>query len=82
MAFANYLYEQNQYDNAAALFEQVIQKHQDYAPAYNNLAHLCYEQGNYAEALQLATMATELDSSGNAAYANTLQMIESKLAGN
>lgn len=80
MAFANSLYEQGQYEHAAEIFRRVIAQHQDYAPAYNNLAHLFHEQGNYTEALQLATLATQLDGTGNAAYANTLRMIESSLA--
>lgn len=79
MAFANYLYAQNQLSSAAEYFRHVIAVHQDYAPAYNNLAHLYYEQGNYSEALQLALKAKQLGSPDIPAYDSTLQMIRQRL---
>ncbi|MDZ7684656.1 MAG: PA2778 family cysteine peptidase [Gammaproteobacteria bacterium] len=46
MGYANHLYQQGDSIAASNQFEQIIDTHPEYAPAYNNLGQLLYEQGH------------------------------------
>jgi tetratricopeptide (TPR) repeat protein len=57
------------WQNSRALFESAIRV----APhkiAYNNLAYFCLRQGEYGEAIELATRAIELDPNYGASYSS------------
>ncbi len=79
MAFGNYLYELGDLEAAADVLLNLTLQNKTYAPAYNNLAHVLYELGQYQSALSFAESAIEFGGAGIQSFLNTRQMIQEKL---
>lgn len=75
MGYGNLLYAQRQRDEAAEQFRAVVTYHPDYAPAFNNLAQIHFEQGDKEQALIYARQAVALGGTYLTTYQNTLEMI-------
>jgi predicted double-glycine peptidase len=75
MGYGNLLYAQAQPEAAAAQFGLVTEQYPDYAPAWNNLAQILFEQGEREQALFHARQAVALGGDLLATYRATLRMI-------
>ena len=75
MGYGNGLYGNGQAEAAADMFRSVIERHVDYAPAYNNLAQLLHEQGKSREALAYARQAVALGGIYLDTYQNTYREV-------
>jgi tetratricopeptide (TPR) repeat protein len=77
MAYGNLLYHQGNATEAAIQYRNVINHHNDYAPAWNNLAEILLETGDKQQARALAYQAIALGGPFIATYRATLQKIDS-----
>lgn len=75
MGYGNMLYSANNPVDAGTRFETVIAHHPDYAPAYNNLAQIRFEQGRFWEAEIYANQAVVLGGIYQDAFRETLRQI-------
>lgn len=73
MGYANFLYRQGHTNMAAAWFAQLIDSHPEYAPAYNNLGQVLYEQGYKDEGVAYVDKAMALGGDFVEDYRSTLQ---------
>ena len=62
------------------LFKEIIRLYPRAGAAYNNLAQILMERGQYSEALEMARKAVTLGGPSQAMYHQTLQEIESKMS--
>lgn len=81
MGYANALYGQQQLDEAARQYAQVLQARPDYGPAHNNLAQVRLAQGLYPEALALIDAAITRGGAFLPAYRATRQEILDAMSG-
>lgn len=79
MGAGNLSYALGNADAALDLFQRVVRRHQDYAPAHNNLAQLLLERGEPDAALLHARQAVALGGEYAALYQATLQQIEAAM---
>lgn len=75
MGYANLRYAEKDLPVAAALYQQVIDHHPAYAPAYNNLAQAQLEMGEWNAARSNANKAVELGGEYVDTYRDTLKDI-------
>lgn len=80
MGFGNLLYGQGDIEGAAKHYQQTIDAHPDYAPAYNNLAQIRLQQDDLQQALVLAEKAVELGGDFSDNYAQTRERVQSAIA--
>lgn len=78
MGLGNTAYALGQIREAEQAFRQVSLDHQQFAPAYNNLAQTLADQGRYPEALKAARQAVRLDGEWLATSQATLEEITRK----
>ncbi len=76
MGYGNMLYQRSDPAGAAEQFGKVTALYPDYAPAWNNLAQLLFEQGDEKQALVHARRAVALGGPFLATYRATLLTIE------
>lgn len=79
MGYGNLLYAQGDIDGAASHYQQTMDAHPDYAPAYNNLAQIRLQQADLDLALMLAEKAVELGGDFSDNYVRTRQRIMSAM---
>lgn len=75
MGYANLLYRQGDLDAATIWFKRVIDAHPEYAPAYNNLGQVLYEQGYQDKGIGYVNEAIALGGDFIDDYRATLQEI-------
>jgi hypothetical protein len=75
MAYGNLLHEQGDIEAAAEQFRTTIAYDPGYAPAYNNLAQILMQQGEFTEALVLADKAVALGGDFIANYLRTREQV-------
>ncbi len=75
MGYGNLHYAAQELAEAAKLFTAVIASHPDYAPAYNNLAQVQFEEGKQVAAERNARKAIALGGNYLDIYQQTLQTI-------
>lgn len=73
MGYANFLYRQGEFDGAATWLKRLIDDHPGYAPAYNNLGQVLYEQGHKDEGVAYVHQAMALGGDFIDDYQATLQ---------
>lgn len=73
--YANFLYQQGEYERAVARLRQAVASQPEHAPAHNNLAWLLGEQGQREEAIALARRAVELAGEQSEPYQATLNRL-------
>lgn len=73
MGYGNFLYNQGDLSRAADHYRSAVEQQPDYAPAYNNLAHILMATGRVQEALTAARRAVAIGGQHNASYRDTLQ---------
>lgn len=71
MGLGNNWYGQGRYADAEDAYRAVIQRQPAYGPAYNNLAEVKIRQGQYQEAIELASEAMARDPDRRSIYAET-----------
>lgn len=76
MGYGNLAYGNGDVATAAARFARVIALHEDYAPAWNNLAQILYERGELMAARAHALRAVTLGGAFSGTYSETLATIE------
>jgi len=79
MGYGNQLYVMDNMDAALEVFDRVTASQPDYAPAFNNMAWILYQQQRYREALPHAHKATNLGGDFSEQYRNTLALITTAL---
>lgn len=72
MALANHHYSRGNRDGARQGYQAIIRQHPTYLPAYNNLATLLTELGQYGEAVTLARQGLAIAGGTNPALEETL----------
>ncbi len=72
---ANLLYEKGDRQGSLGAFRKLIEIAPDYAPAYNNLAQLLAELGEFDEAIAMAERAVALGGPLAASYRETLTSV-------
>lgn len=77
MGFGNLLYAEGKFSEAATQYREVITHHEDYAPAWNNLAEILIEQGQFDQARAYVLQAIMLGGPFVETYRATLQKIDS-----
>ena len=80
MGMGNSYYALGDFMNAEHAFKEIIRLHPRAGAAYNNLAQILMERGQYSEALEMARKAVTLGGPSQAVYHQTLQEIESKMS--
>lgn len=75
MGYGNMLYSANRPVDAGNRFEAVIAHYPDYAPAYNNLAQIRFEQGRVKEAEEYASQAIAMGGDYLEVFRETLREI-------
>lgn len=73
MGYANVLYQQGDFHAAAVWFKRIIHTHPEYAPAYNNLGQVLYEQGYKDKGIRYVNEAIMLGGDFIEDYRATLQ---------
>jgi len=76
MGIGNCYYSLGELENAEAAIRKAVRNHPKSGPAYNNLAHILFEQGRRQEALEAARKAVSLGGPLNTVYQKTLDEIE------
>ncbi len=79
MGLGNSYYALGDFSNSEYEFRETIRLHPRSGSAYNNLAQILMEQGQYPEARELARTAVSLGGPLEAVYQQTLEEIESKM---
>lgn len=82
MGYANFLYRQGDFDMAATWLKRLIDNHPEYAPAYNNLGQVLYEQGYKDEGVAYVYEAMALGGDFIDDYQATLQEMKSGVGRN
>jgi tetratricopeptide (TPR) repeat protein len=80
MGLGNSYYALGELKNSKRAFQETIRLHPDEGSAYNNLAQVQMEQGQYQEALASARKAVSLGGPLQAVYQETLKEIESQMS--
>lgn len=80
MGYGNLMISTGDYMAAEAAFYHVASSYPDYAPAFNNLAYLLYEQERFQEAVNYANRAVELGGDFTENYQETLSLITAQLS--
>ncbi|MFO7555452.1 MAG: PA2778 family cysteine peptidase [Desulfobacterales bacterium] len=76
MGIGNSYYALGELENAEKAVRKAIRFHPNSGPAYNNLAHILFEQGRKQEALEAARKAVFFGGPLSSAYQKTLEEIE------
>lgn len=79
MGMGNLFYARNMLDQAEKYYRKVVQDYPEYAPAYNNLAQVLADQGQYSEAVNHASHAVQLGGVHVKQFRATLDEIQSKI---
>lgn len=79
VGYANHLYQQGDADSASTWLRQVIGTYPEYAPAYNNLGQVLYEQGYQDKGIAYVNEAIALGGDFIEDYQATLQEMLSDL---
>jgi len=77
MGYGNHLYRQGKKTSAEAEFREAISLNPAYGPAYNNLAQIRMELGDYQQAIKFINKAIEVDAASRAFYERTLRKAQS-----
>ena len=80
MGLGNSYYALGELKNSEMAFQETIRLHPDQGSAYNNLAQVLMEQGQYQEALASARKAVTLGGPLQAVYQETLREIELQMS--
>lgn len=78
MGYANFLYQQGDYAAARKWFRNVVDAHPEYAPAYNNLGQVLFEQGYEDKGLAYVNAAITLGGDFIADYRATLNELDAR----
>lgn len=79
IGLGNSYYAMRQIDLAEMVYREMTNKFPTSGIAYNNLAHVLFEQGKKADALSAALKAVEIGGPMKAAYQKTLEEIQNDL---
>lgn len=79
MGLGNSYYRLQDLDSAERAFRKVTHKHQNFAPAYNNLAQVLLERGNLSEAKANVEQAISLGGPQLENFRTTLREIQSQI---